>query len=110
MSVFTRRRIKGLTMFLSFWQPSGLPSRFLEKSRNSSEVPRRPLLRKSNRDQRLVRSFSMGVPVMATRWAARSFLIARVCLVPGFLMACVSSRMTAVQSLSCRAASLLTMP
>ena len=49
---------------------------------------------KSNSDHRSVSRFSMGVPVSAMRERALRRLMALVCLVSGFLMACASSRIT----------------
>ena len=49
---------------------------------------------KSKIDHRSPRRFSTGVPVSAMRAGAFSALTARVCLAPGFLIACASSRMT----------------
>ena len=58
----------------------------------------------------MVRSFSMGVPVMAMRIRAGSFLISRVCLVRGFLMAWASSRMTQSHCLPCSGLRRMAMP
>ena len=52
----------------------------------------------------------MGVPVITMRIRALSFLISRVCLVPGFLMACASSRMTQSHLISCRPLTRAAMP
>ena len=63
----------------------------------ASAVPRYPGFRKSIMDQSSESRFSTGVPVSATRCLAESFLIARACLVAGFLTFCASSSATQSQ-------------
>jgi hypothetical protein len=59
---------------------------------NCFAVPSSPGFRKSKIDHRSPSRFSTGVPVSATRARASRAFAARACRVPGFLIACASSR------------------
>ena len=76
----------------------------LVKRANSLPVPSSPGLMKSKIDQRSPSRFSTGVPVSAMRARASSCLAARVCLAPGFLIACASSRTARSPGRSARSA------
>ncbi len=95
LSVFSRRSTYGRTSARSgaYALCSRLASA-LDARPNSAAEPRSPGMRKSKSDHKSPRRFSMGVPVNARRARARSFLTARVCLAPGFLIACASSSTT----------------
>ena len=59
---------------------------------NCLDEPSRPGLMKSKIDHRSPSRFSIGVPVSAIAASACSCFTGRVCLAPGFLIACASSR------------------
>ena len=94
LSVFSRRRMYGRTSARSgAYGLCGCDESRLVNVENALPDPSRPGLRKSKMDQRSPSRFSTGVPLSAMRARASICLAARVCLAPGVLIACASSRM-----------------
>ena len=95
LSVLSRRKTYGCTNLRSGAYPPCVPDAMdLQNPLKALAEPSSPGFRKSKIDHRSPRRFSTGVPVRARRHLESSVLIALVCLAPGFLMACASSRTT----------------